>query len=94
MAQEHHTLYAVVAIGFAWPSKMIVGLSYALEFYPERSKITMVITYIIFNALIIGGLPIYYSMHGDWYTLQAVGLILSFTSFCYVILFMPESLLI
>lgn len=69
MAQEHHSLYAIMAIGFAWPSKMIVGLSYALEFFPERSKIPMIIAYIIFNALIIGGLPFYYSMQGDWYTI-------------------------
>ena len=69
MAQEHHTLYAVMAIGFAWPSKMIIGLSYALEFYPESSKITMIVAYIILNALINVGLPFYYSMHGEWYTL-------------------------
>lgn len=94
MLQEHHTLYAIMAVGFAWPSKTIVGLSYALEFYPENSKIYIFIAYILLNGLIIGSLPFFYSLHGDWYTLQAVGLILSFTSFCYVILFMPESLLV
>jgi hypothetical protein len=58
-----------MGIGLSWPSKTIVGLSYALEFYPERQKIPMLIGYILMNGVMICGLPFYYSMHGDWYTI-------------------------
>ena len=69
MAYDNFTIYAVLGVAISYPAKMILGLNYAMEFGAEKDKLIAIVRYIILNAMVILGLPLYYEIHKDWYTI-------------------------
>jgi MFS family permease len=92
LASDSYTKEALIAIGLSWPGMTIVGINYVMEFYPESTKFRAMAVFSVINTILIWGIPLYFGLKGDWYGLEAAGLILAITSLCFIILLMPESL--
>ena len=79
-------------LGIAWPGKLLVGLQYILEFYPQSSAYQLTAIYLILNSWAVMFMPTFYEhIIRDIYPVQFVCLILSLCCFCFAFLFLPES---
>ena len=94
MITESHDVAFVLLIlmGLTWPGKLLVGLTYILDFFPISLHILYLYAFLVLNGIFLMFLPIYYDqITKDYYPLQAISLVLTFCTFCYSILFLPES---
>ena len=79
-------------LGFAWPGKLLVGLQYILEFYPQKSSFQIIAIYLILNSWAVTFMPTFYEhIARDIYPVQFCCLLLSLCGFCFAFLFLPES---
>lgn len=82
----------LILTGFAWIGCLIVGLLYILEFFPVKKRTGLVIAYLLIQGWLACMLPKYFQhISHETFGLQTVCLIMTLCTFCFVILFLPES---
>jgi len=93
LAESHQLAFALlVVMGLTWPGKLLVGLTFILDFYPLSLHRYYTCVFLVLNGISLVFLPIYYDqISKDYYPLQAICLVLTFCTFCYTMLFLPES---
>ena len=81
-----------VGAGFLFPGSSLVGIIYTLEFTPKNSHVARSLAILGFLIGAVASLPfIFQHVLTDWNSMSLVCLGLSFASFTFCVLLMPES---
>ena len=85
-------LFFIFLMGVASPGKFIVGLMFILDFIPKANHVTIIFLFLMANAVSVVFIPFYFfQISKDYYTLQCTCVLATFSTFCYTMLFLPES---
>lgn len=79
-------------IGVALPGKIMIGLLYILDFYPQSENVKFTAWYLLINACLVCMIPTFFELVSrDSFSLLASSLIATLCTFLFTILFLPES---